>query len=81
MIKLAYCNIENLDLKKTYTLVSKDRRDKIDSYRFEKDKKLSCGAFLLLKKLLSEENIIDPLFKTVNMVKHIYLIMITFILI
>ncbi len=66
MIKLAYCNIENLDLKKTYTLVSKDRRDKIDSYRFEKDKKLSCGAFLLLKKLLSEENIIDPLFKTVK---------------
>lgn len=64
MIKLAYCNVKNLDLKKSYHLVSKNRQKKIDFYRFEKDKKLSCGAYLLLKKLLSEENIIDPIFKT-----------------
>ena len=64
MIKLAYCNIENLDLKKAYSLVSKNRQDKIDFYRFEKDKKLSCGAYLLLKKLLSEEKITNPIFKT-----------------
>lgn len=64
MIKLAYCNVENLDLKKAYNLVSKNRQDKIDFYRFDKDKKLSCGAYLLLKKLLYEENITDPLFKT-----------------
>ena len=64
MIKLAYCNIENLDLKKAYKLVSKDRQEKIDFYRFDKDKKLSCGAYLLLKKLLSDENITDPLFET-----------------
>ena len=64
MIKLAYCNVENLDLKKAYSSVSKDRQDKIDFYRFEKDKKLSAGAYLLLKKLLSEENITNPLFKT-----------------
>jgi 4'-phosphopantetheinyl transferase len=64
MIRLAYCNVENLDLKKAYSSVSKDRQDKIDFYRFEKDKELSAGAYLLLKKLLSEENITNPLFKT-----------------
>ena len=64
MIKLAYCNVENLDLKKAYNLVSKNRQDKINFYRFDKDKKLSCGAYLLLKKLLYEENITNPLFKT-----------------
>ena len=64
MIKLAYCNVENLDLKKAYGLVSKNRQKKIDFYRFENDKKLSAGAYLLLKKLLSEENITNPLFKT-----------------
>ncbi len=64
MIKLAYCNIEKLDLKKAYGLVSKNRQDKIDFYRFEKDKKLSCGAYLILKKLLSTESITNPIFKT-----------------
>ena len=64
MIKLAYCNIENLDLKKAYPLVSKNRQEKIDFYRFSKDKKLSCGAYLLLKKLLCEKGITNPTFKT-----------------
>ena len=64
MIKLAYCNIENLNLKKAYGLVSKDRQEKIDFYKFDKDKKLSCGAYLLLKKLLTDENITDPIFET-----------------
>ena len=59
MIKVAYCNVENLDLNKAYHLVPKDRKEKIDFYRFEKDKKLSAGAFLLLRKLLSERNIVD----------------------
>ena len=64
MIRVAYCNVENLDLKKAYILVSKDRQEKIDFYRFDKDKKLSAGAYLLLKKLLSEESIANPIFKT-----------------
>ena len=64
MIRLAYCNIEDLDLKRAYKLVSKNRQEKIDFYRFNKDKKLSCGAFLLLKKLLAAENIRNPIFKT-----------------
>ena len=64
MIRLAYCNVENLDLKKAYPLVSRKRQEKIDFYRFEKDKKLSCGAYLLLKKMLAEANITDPVFKT-----------------
>lgn len=63
MIKLAYCNIDDLDLKKGYGLVSKNRQEKIDFYRFDKDKKLSCGAYLLLKKMLSEKNIANPIFK------------------
>ena len=64
MIRLAYCDVENLDLKKAYNLVSKNRQEKIDYFRFEKDKKLSAGAYLLLMKLLSEENINEPIFKT-----------------
>ncbi len=64
MIKIAYCNVENLDLKKSYKLVPKNRKEKIDFYRFEKDKKLSAGAYLLLKKMLDEENITNPIFKT-----------------
>lgn len=64
MIKLAYCNVENLDLKNAYPFVSRNRQKKIDFYRFDKDKKLSCGAYLLLKKLLSEEKIKKPIFKT-----------------
>ena len=64
MIKLAYCNVENLDLKRAYDAVPKDRQDKINFFRFEKDKKLSAGAYLLLKKLLSCENITNPIFKT-----------------
>lgn len=59
MIKLAYCNVEELDLKRAYSLVSKSRQEKIDFYRFDKDKKLSAGAYLLLKRLLSEVNIKD----------------------
>ena len=63
MHRLAYCNVDDLDLTKGYELVSKERKDKINHYRFDKDKKLSCGAYLLLKKLLSEENITNPEFK------------------
>lgn len=64
MIKLAYTNVENLDLKRGYELVSTNRKSKIDYYRFDKDKKLSCGVYLLLMKLLNEENITDPIIKT-----------------
>ena len=28
MIKVAYCNVENLDLNKAYRLVPKDRKEK-----------------------------------------------------
>ena len=64
MIKLAYCNVETLDLKRCYSKVSKERQEKIDFYRFDKDKKLSCGAYLLLTKLLDEAGITKPCFKT-----------------
>lgn len=63
MIKLAYCNVENLDLSKGYARVSPERQEKIDFYRFEKDKKLSCGAYLLLMKLLDDMDITKPHFK------------------
>ena len=64
MIKLVYCNVENLDVKRARKLVSKNRREKIDFYKFEKDKKLSAGAYFVLKKLLSEMDITDFKIKT-----------------
>lgn len=64
MIKLAYCNVENLDLSRGYNLVSSKRKEKIDFYRFEKDKKLSCGAYLLALKMIREEGFKNPEFKT-----------------
>ena len=64
MMKIAYSNVENLDLERGYELVSKKRKEKIDFYRFDKDKKLSCGVYLLLMKLLEEENITNPTIKT-----------------
>ena len=63
MIKLAYCNVSDLDLKKSYGLLPNDRKNKVDRFRFPKDKKLSCGAYLLLKKMLSDEDIYDLSFK------------------
>ena len=63
MIKLAYVDVSELDLKKSYRLLPQNRKDKVDGFRFDKDKKLSCGAYLLLKKLLSEENITQPAFE------------------
>lgn len=64
MIKVAYCNVEDLDLESAYDWVSKKRQEKIDFYRFENDKKLSCGAYLLLKKMLAEVDITNPVFET-----------------
>ncbi|WP_295113170.1 4'-phosphopantetheinyl transferase superfamily protein [uncultured Methanobrevibacter sp.] len=64
MIKLAYCNVENLDLKKGYVMVSNSRKSKIDKYIFDRDKKLSCGVYLLLFRLLKQEGITDPIIKT-----------------
>lgn len=64
MIKLAFCNVENLDLTKAYPLLPQNRKEKVDYFRFMKDKKLSGGAYLLLDKLLSEEDITKPIFKT-----------------
>ncbi len=64
MIKVGYCNVKNLDLNKAYVLVSKNRKEKIDEYMFDKNKKESAGAALLLKKLLSEENITNPIINT-----------------
>ncbi|MBQ2636495.1 MAG: 4'-phosphopantetheinyl transferase superfamily protein [Methanobrevibacter sp.] len=63
MIKLVYVDVSELDLRKSYWLLPQNRKDKVDGFRFDKDKKLSCGAYLLLKKLLNEKNITQPSFK------------------
>jgi len=63
MIKFAFCDVDNLDLTKAYNLLPKSRKSKVDNFRFEKDKKLSAGAYLLLNKLLTEEGITQPIFK------------------
>jgi 4'-phosphopantetheinyl transferase len=62
MIKLAYCNVEDLNLSEAYKLLPESRKNKVDLFRFEKDKKLSAGAYLLLDKMLKEENITQPIF-------------------
>ncbi len=64
MIKVAYMDVSNLDLSKSYELLPESRKCKVDNFRFDKDKKLSAGAYLLLDKMLEEENITEPSFKT-----------------
>ena len=64
MIKLVYCDVSNLDLSKTHRYLSDERKKKVNNFIFEKDKRLSAGAYLLLKKLLTEENIVQPIFET-----------------
>ena len=63
MIKVAYANVDDLNLSEAYKLLPESRKKKIDSFRFEKDKKLSAGAYLLLDKMLKEEGIENPAFK------------------
>ena len=63
MIKIAFSNVSNLDLSKAYKILPETRKQKVDYYRFSKDKKLSAGVYLLLKKMLDDENIINPQFK------------------
>ena len=63
MIKLAYCNVNNLDLNKAYKLLPDFRKTKVNNFRFERDKKLSAGAYLLLSRMLLEIGIEKPSFK------------------
>ena len=64
MIKIAYCDVSNLNLHEAYELLPPNRKRKFNSFRFDKDKKLSSGVYLLLKKMLDEENIDDPIIET-----------------
>ena len=59
MIKLAYCNVDDLNLKIGYNLVPQDRKNKINTFRFDKDKKLhidfakmQSGSRSLLEKII-----------------------------
>ena len=63
MIKVAYLDVSDLNLSKAYKLLPKRRKEKVNHFKFDKDKKLSAGAYLLLDKLLREENITRPNFK------------------
>ena len=63
MIKVAYTNVEDLNWIESYKLLPESRKDKVDRFRFEKDKKLSAGAYILLDSLLKEENITNPTFE------------------
>ena len=64
MINIAYADVSELDLSESYDLLPETRKKKVDNFRFLKDKKLSAGAYLLLDKMLGEENITEPQFKT-----------------
>ena len=54
MIKTYVANVEELNnsalFERLYALVPEHRQNKIDRMRFEKDKRLSLGAFALLQK-------------------------------
>lgn len=63
MLKLFYSNVKNLNLSKGYEKVSDSRKNKINNFKFEKDKKLSCGSELLLSKALKDLGISNPIFK------------------
>lgn len=63
MIKVACCDVSNLNLHVAYKLLPENRKQKVDRFRFRKDKKLSAGAYLLLNKMLDEKNITNPVFK------------------
>lgn len=49
-IQIIYTNVENLDLN-LINRVPKFRQDKINQYVFDKDKKLSLGAWLLVQEI------------------------------
>lgn len=63
MIKIAYCNVEDLNLSETCSRLPEARKAKVNNFRFDKDKKLSAGAYFLLNKLLEEEQISKAVFK------------------
>lgn len=63
MIKVAYADVTNLNLNKIYKLLPESRKKKVNKFRFSEDKKLSAGAYLILDKMLKEENITNPVFK------------------
>ena len=63
MIKIAYCDVSDLNLHKAYDLLPINRKEKVDNFRFKKDKLLSAGAYLILEKMLKEENITTPRFR------------------
>ena len=63
MIKVAYLDVSDLNLSKAYELLPKGRIDKVNRFKFDRDKKLSAGAYLLLDKMLKKEKITEPDFK------------------
>lgn len=63
MIKVAYSNISDLNLFEVYKSLPQSRKEKVDCFKFMKDKKLSAGAYLLLAKMLNDENIKKPEFQ------------------
>lgn len=63
MIKTYVANVEELKnaalFERLYALAPEHRRQKIDRIRFEKDRRLSLGAFALLQKGLRDWGICD----------------------
>ena len=57
MIKVACCDVSNLNLSEVYESLPESRKRKVDAFRFDKDKKLSAGAYLLLERMLEDENL------------------------
>lgn len=62
-MKVAYCNVEDLNLSDVYRKLPLARKHKVDNFRFVRDKKLSAGAYLLLDKMLKDAGVRKPVFE------------------
>ncbi|MDO5852050.1 MAG: 4'-phosphopantetheinyl transferase superfamily protein [Methanobacteriaceae archaeon] len=58
-----YTNVSNININNIPSFIPQNNKEKINSYQFDKDKKLSLGAQLLLFYGLKQEKIINPIFK------------------
>lgn len=54
-------DVRTLDLNHVFNLLSLDEKEEVLKYRFEKDRKLKAGGFLVLKYLFNKSNIENPI--------------------
>lgn len=58
-LKTYHINVKDLTVSDVYPFLSKERQDDVDSKRFMKDKRLSAGAGILMKRAFFEAGITE----------------------